>query len=139
MLKMHTLLLTVLFALLVAPAGTPGVGAEKEPAKPIRALLITGGCCHDYTNQKDILTKGVSARTPTPVEWTVVHEGTKREHKHSIYAKPDWSKGYDVVVHDECFGFVDDDAFVEGIVKAHAGPNGVPVVAIHCAAHSYRK
>ncbi|MFT5526284.1 MAG: hypothetical protein ACI9HK_004258, partial [Pirellulaceae bacterium] len=21
--------------------------------KPIRALLITGGCCHDYTNQKE--------------------------------------------------------------------------------------
>ena len=23
--------------------------------KPLRALLITGGCCHDYATQKDLL------------------------------------------------------------------------------------
>jgi type 1 glutamine amidotransferase len=102
--------------------------------KPIRALLICGGCCHDYTNQGKLLSEGISKRAK--VEWTVLQEGTAREHKHSIYAKPEWWKGYDVIVHDECYGFVTDVAFVEGIVKAHEA--GVPAVNLHCAMHSYR-
>jgi type 1 glutamine amidotransferase len=110
---------------------------EKKDAKPIKALLITGGPFHDYAKQKEILTKGISARAP--VEWTIAEDvADTREHKHSIYSKPEWWKGYDVIVHDECFGFVEDDAFVEAIVKGHVD-NKVPVVAIHCAVHSYRK
>lgn len=132
MLTRRVMLIAVLCSLMSAPGGA----ADKSSAKPIRALFITGGCCHDYKNQKNILTEGISARTP--VQWTIEYEGEKREHKHSIYSKPDWWKGYDVIVHDECFGFVDDDAFVEAIVKAHVD-NHVPVVAIHCAVHSYRK
>jgi type 1 glutamine amidotransferase len=122
--------------LLTTSTDISAANEKKEQSKPIRALFITGGCCHDYKNQKNILTEGISARTP--VEWTIAHEGEKREHKHSIYSKPDWWKGYDVIVHDECFGFVEDDAFVDAIVKAHVD-NRVPVVAIHCAVHSYRK
>lgn len=127
--------------LLIAPGGVGAVRAaaeDKAAAKPIKALLVTGGCCHDYANQKNILSEGISKRAGAPVEWTIAHEGDKREHKNSIYSKPDWWKGFDVVVHDECYGFVDDDAFVEAIAKAHAD-NKVPVVAIHCAVHSYRK
>jgi type 1 glutamine amidotransferase len=134
MLRPHLFLLAAFCAMLIAPT------AAKESPRPVRALLITGGCCHDYNNQKDILTKGISARSAGAggIEWTIEHEGTKREHRHSIYSKPDWWKGYDVIVHDECFGFVDDDAFVDGIVKAHADAR-LPIVAIHCSAHSYRK
>ncbi len=109
--------------------------ARAEDEKPLRALLICGGCCHDYTHQKDILTQGISARAN--VEWTILQEGDNREHKHSVYSKPEWWKGYDVIVHDECFGYVDDVDFVESIVKAQAA--GVPAVALHCSLHSYRK
>ena len=28
--------------------------------KPIRALLVLGGCCHDYGKQKDLLTRGIT-------------------------------------------------------------------------------
>jgi uncharacterized protein len=142
---MRTRLLSIAVALLLllfrteVPGDAAATDAAAESSKAVRALLITGGCCHDYTNQKEILTKGVSERAgKVPIEWTVLHEGDKREHKHSVYAKPDWWRGYDVIVHDECFGYVDDDAFVEAIVKAHVD-NHVPVVAIHCAVHSYRK
>jgi type 1 glutamine amidotransferase len=138
MLKSPLLMLRAILCLLLLASGGPTSAETKDKPKPIRALLITGGCCHDYTNQKDILTKGISARSAVPIDWTIVQEGDKREHKHSIYGKPEWWKGYDVVVHDECFGFVEDDAFVEGIVKAHT-ENKVPLVAIHCAVHSYRK
>ncbi|HEX4644739.1 MAG TPA: ThuA domain-containing protein, partial [Verrucomicrobiae bacterium] len=62
-------------------------------AEPIRALLVTGGCCHDYEAQKKILTEGISARAN--VTWTIIHEGDDREHMVSIYQNADWAKGYD--------------------------------------------
>jgi type 1 glutamine amidotransferase len=101
---------------------------------PIKALLVTGGCCHDYASQKKILSAGISARAN--VVWTIFHEGDDREHKAGIYTNRDWAKGFDVIVHNECFGFVKDDAFVENIAAAHHA--GVPAVMLHCSTHSYR-
>lgn len=39
-----------------------------DAPKPLRVLLITGGCCHDYPAQKDILKKGIEARANVLVE-----------------------------------------------------------------------
>jgi type 1 glutamine amidotransferase len=102
--------------------------------KPLRALMIAGGCCHDYANQKRIISEGVSNRAN--VEFTIVHEGTDRTNRVSIYERPNWWKGYDVIVHNECFGFVNDDKFIESITAAHDA--GLPGVFLHCSAHSYR-
>ena len=33
-----------------------------QAAEPLKALLITGGCCHDYAKQKLIISQGVSKR-----------------------------------------------------------------------------
>ncbi|MCX6911409.1 MAG: hypothetical protein NTY01_25660 [Verrucomicrobia bacterium] len=33
-----------------------------DAPKPLKALLIAGGCCHDYKTQKDILKKGIEER-----------------------------------------------------------------------------
>jgi type 1 glutamine amidotransferase len=113
---------------------TLGTVSAAEPA-PLKVLMITGGCCHDYDAQKEILSVGLSARAN--LAFTIVHEGGEsRAHKVSIYANPDWAKGFDVIVHNECFGAVEDIALVEAIAKAHF--DGVPGVALHCAAHSYR-
>src|SRR5438093_10178024 len=75
--------------------------AAAEPAKPLRALLICGGCCHDYNQQKVIIPEGVRARAN--VTWTVVQEGgTGTRHdkvQESIYQNPAWASGFDVVVH----------------------------------------
>ena len=110
-------------------------GAGEGQAKPIRALLVTGGCCHDYTRQKVILTQGITGRAD--VQWTVVHQGgASTDAKIPLYANPDWSKGYDVVVHNECFASVKDKAFVENILRPHR--EGLPAVLIHCAMHCYR-
>lgn len=105
-----------------------------EAPRAIKALLVTGGCCHDYKAQKKIIPEGITARAN--VEWTIVHEGDDREHRVSIYEKADWAKGYDVVVHNECYGFVNDAAFVERIAAPHKA--GLPAVFLHCSSHSYR-
>lgn len=117
------------------PASSTAKADDSTPGKPLRALLITGGCCHDYDAQKVIISQGISARAP--VEWTIVHEGgTSHDHKVSVYANPDWAKKYDVVVHNECFSAVSDRDFIKKIVDAHH--QGTPAVMIHCAMHTFR-
>ena len=106
-----------------------------QAAEPLRALMVCGGCCHDYEAQKKILSEGISARAN--VTWTIVHEGTERTHYIGIYTNADWAKGFDVVLHNECFGQATNVAFVEGIVRAHS-VGGVPAVMLHCSTHSYR-
>ena len=122
---------------LTAPTPSSGQNENKKakPA-PIRALLITGGCCHDYNMQKDILMGGISERAN--VTWDLVYEqfGGK-DHKIGRYLDPDWAEGYDVIVHNECYGGVTDSAFVDSIVKAHTDGD-IGAVMLHCSMHSYR-
>src|SRR5690606_15459273 len=72
------------------------------------------------------------------IEWTIIHEGgDQRDHEVKHYRDPDWARGYDVILHNECFGAVTDPEFVKGITAAHF--DGVPAVIIHCSLHSYRQ
>ena len=104
---------------------------------PIKALLITGGCCHDYDNQKTIIPEGIEANTDVEIEWTIIHQGGKAGNVEIPFHKnPDWAKGYDVVVHNECFANISNDDFVRGILAPHNA--GTPAVLVHCAMHSYR-
>jgi hypothetical protein len=38
-----------------------------DDLKPVRALLVLGGCCHDYNAQKDFLAKGIAERAHVEV------------------------------------------------------------------------
>lgn len=128
-------MIRTLSILLLAAVAWTSPATAKEKQKPLRALLVTGGCCHDYEAQKNILSEGISKRSN--VEFTVVHEGgDTRNHRVGIYEKPNWWQGYDIVLHNECFGQVADNAFIEGIAAAHKA--GVPAVMLHCSSHSYR-
>ena len=119
---------------LTAAEASPESAGSAE-GRPLRALLITGGCCHDYDNQKEILTEGISERAD--VEWTVVHEGgSSTDHIVSIYREPDWAEGYDVVVHNECFASVQDAEVIRNVAEAHK--SGTPGVVIHCMMHTFR-
>jgi type 1 glutamine amidotransferase len=72
-----------------------------------------------------------------PVDWTVVVQGGRGTRgSMPVYAKPDWSKGFDIVIHNECLADVDDPAYIRRITEGHRG--GPPAVVIHCAMHSYR-
>jgi hypothetical protein len=110
----------LLFALLCAVTVLASAPARAADAKPLRALLITGGCCHDYAKQKDILKKGIEERAN--VEVTQVHTDDKStQARFDMYEKADWAKGYDVVIHDECSSDVKDMPYVQNILNAHKG------------------
>ena len=115
-------------------AGTCIVSSA-PPASPLKALLILGGCCHAYDSQKDILKKGIEERAHVTVD-IVYSPDTSTKARFDIYEKPDWAKGYDVVIHDECSAAVTDMPYVQNILNAHK--NGVPAVNLHCAMHCYR-
>jgi len=124
---------TLIAILGLASAAASSAAAQEQ--KPIRALLVLGGCCHDYKEQQHVLTKGVSARAN--VQWTISYDAdTGTKHLNPWYEKDDWAKGFDVVVHDECCSDVNDIKTVEKILKPHR--DGLPAVILHCGMHSYR-
>jgi type 1 glutamine amidotransferase len=115
--------------------GLSDAAPRGEKAQPIRALLVIGGCCHDYAKQKDILTKGIAARAN--VKWTVAYDpDTGTKHLNPVYEKPDWAKDFDVVVHDECCSEVKDESLIARILEPHR--QGLPAVVLHCGMHCYR-
>ena len=120
------------FAALALCVGAPWTS---QAARPLRVLLVTGGCCHDYPAQKEILAEGLRERAN--VEVTVVLQGGDRtDSRIPLYQNPDWARGYDVVIHDECFADAKDPAWLGTILKPHRA--GIPAVVLHCAMHCYR-
>lgn len=111
------------------------VSLVSAEVKPLKILLVIGGCCHDYKNQQHILSEGIQARINSEVTVEFTPDGSTKP-QFPIYQNPDWAKGYDVVIHDECAADVTDPKIIENIVGAHK--NGVPAVNLHCAMHSYR-
>jgi type 1 glutamine amidotransferase len=132
----HAALALALSVSLLAPSCPPAAGAEPDAAaEPIKALLVIGGCCHDYQNQGKLITEGISARAN--VKWTVSFDPRgDTTSLNPIYENPDWAKGFDIVVHDECSADVKDLQIIDRILKPHR--DGVPAVLLHCAMHSYR-
>lgn len=109
--------------------------ADKAPPKPIKALLITGGCCHDYTAQKELIAKGLRDRAHIDV--VVVEQGGRTTNtKIPLYEDPNWADGFDVILHDECFSDIPDKEWTQRVLKPHKA--GLPAVVIHCAMHCYR-
>lgn len=115
-------------------ASSLGSHAQKDP-KPLKVLLITGGCCHAYATQKNILKKGLEARAHVVVD-QVHSDDTTTAPPFPFYGNPDYAKGYDVIIHDECAAAMNDVATLKDVLAPHR--NGIPGVNLHCAMHSYR-
>lgn len=124
-----------LFAAAVIGGALALNSAHAADAKPLRVLLITGGCCHEYANQKEILKHGLEARANVVVDQIHSDSGATKPPL-AIYGNPDYAKGYDVVIHDECAADVSDPATIKSVLAPHRA--GTPGVNLHCAMHCYR-
>ncbi|TWU04374.1 ThuA domain-containing protein [Stieleria varia] len=123
--------------LLIALAATFVFGVAPSLAqKPLSLLLITSGCCHDY----DFQTKSMQLafeKQGVEANWTVVNEGgTGTKAEIEFYNNPDWAKGFDVVIHNECFAGTTNPEYIRKVTSPHHA--GVNAVVIHCAMHTYR-
>lgn len=121
-------------ALLLLPL-LASVAHATGPPKPLKVLLITGGCCHDYEKQKDILKAGLEQRARVVVEHMHTPDKSVKPPL-ACLTNPDYAAGYDLVIHDECAAGIDDPALVQNVLQPHR--NGIPAVVLHCAMHSYR-
>lgn len=117
---------------LVAPAFAANAPAAP---KPLRIMLVAGGCCHNYRLQADGLKKGLEERAHVQVD-VVYNAGSTTRTMFPEYAKPDWAQGYDLILHDECSADVTDIEYIKRIMAPHA--QGLPAVFLHCAMHSFR-
>ena len=105
-------------------------------AEPVRILLITGGCCHDYKFQTEALQSAFKTHK-VEVEWKIVNEGgSGTSAEIDLYDDPKWAEGYDVVIHNECFANTKDEQYIRKITSVHEA--GANAVVIHCAMHTYR-
>ena len=95
----------------------PGVSVQEQP-EPLRALLIAGGCCHDYPGQHKVLSKGIQARSRVRVDvvWT---DDRSTQPPLPLYANAGWAEGYDVIIHDECAANEKDPNVLERILAVH--------------------
>src|SRR5688572_20357556 len=133
---MKALLRTALAAVLLSAVFTTTTAADKlYSGTTLKALIITGGCCHNYNFQSDALKEALTK--VADVEVTVVNEGgTGTRAEIDLYKNKDWAKPYDVVIHNECFADTSDENYVKSITDAHKA--GKPAMVIHCAMHTYR-
>lgn len=103
-------------------------------AEPLKALLITGGCCHDYAKQHEVIAKGIQSRANVQVDviWT---DDKSTNPPLPVYDKADWAKGYDIIIHDECAASMNNKETLTRILDAH---QTIPSIQLHCAMHSFR-
>ena len=116
-------------------AGQTRANATAQQGPRIQALVVSGGGYHDYPFQAKVLMDVVSRALP--VDWTVAIQGGRgTTGTQAVVARPDWAKGYDIVVHNQCFADTTDETLIKRIASAHRG--GPPAIVIHCAMHTYR-
>ncbi|MBK8092298.1 MAG: discoidin domain-containing protein [Verrucomicrobiaceae bacterium] len=103
-------------------------------AEPLKALLIAGGCCHDYAKQHEVIAKGIQSRANVQVDviWT---DDKSTNPPLPLYDKADWAKGYDIIIHDECAASMNNKETLTRILDAH---KTIPSIQLHCAMHSFR-
>ena len=119
----------------LALAGFAFVQSVSAETKPLKVMLITGGCCHDYKTQTELLKKGIEERIQAEVVQIHVDDKTTKPAL-PIFGNPDYAAGFDVVIHDECAAGITDPVVIAGVLKPHV--DGTPAVNLHCAMHSYR-
>ena len=102
--------------------------------KPLKALLIAGGCCHDYKGQTTALSKGIQSIANVQVDVFWVSDASTNPPL-PLYDKATWADGYDVIIHDECAAGNKDIAVMQRILEVH---KTIPSVHLHCAMHSFR-
>lgn len=127
---------TSVISLLLAATFASSAVADDASTNPIEALIITGGCCHDYDFQTKAIKQAAADRN-VAVNWTVVNDGGNgTDAQIELYNNPNWAKGFDVVIHNECFANTTDAEYIRKITSVHEA--GTNAVVIHCAMHTYR-
>jgi len=105
-------------------------------AKPIRVLLISGGCFHDYyCTQTKILTDSLN-KYISNIDWNIVIGNGTTNDVLPVLAAQNWGKGYDLVIYNMCWADVTDTSYINNICRNHQ--DGLNAIVLHCTMHTFR-
>ena len=124
---MKTFVQSILLSLLLGVAA-----AAAEPAK-LKAVMYVGGCCHDYKTMPHLLADKISQIASVSIDVKPMADAPAMV---AEFARPDFGKGYDLIIYDICFGENWKDGDYDAALKAAA--DGKPAMFVHCSAHTYR-
>jgi len=96
----------------------------------LKALWLTGGCCHDYKKNAPLLTEAIAKYAS--VSFKVIGEPDAL----AVLKHKDFAKNYDVVVYDICYCDEKDKNLIANCVNTIK--DGKPTVVIHCTMHTFR-
>lgn len=114
-------------------ASFPAIGFGSEnTGSLIKALLVTGGCCHDYEAQKQIITEGTNLFAK--IDWTIWHHESAEDTKQALSSEG-WSDPFDIIVYSICHAHEKDANYINSVANIHKA--GKPCAVIHCTLHSY--
>jgi len=104
--------------------------------KPIKVLLVTGGCFHAYYyNQTKILVDSIN-KYVSNIEWDFVIGSETTNDIVPVLSLKNWGKGYDLVIYNMCWGDVMDTSYINNICKNHL--EGANAIVLHCTMHTFR-
>ena len=105
-------------------------------AKPIKVLLVSGGCFHDYAIQTRIIEDSLN-RYIYNIDWQTLNLNASCDEIVPLMASKEWGKGYDLVAFNICWAYVTDTAYINNICRIHRD-NGINAIVIHCTMHTFR-
>ena len=103
--------------------------AQAADAPKLKGLWLTGGCCHDYSENAKFLTKKIGEYAN--VEFKIVNHPDSLK----VLKDKDYANDYDVVVYDLCYADEKDMKLVNNMTGTIR--DGKPTVIIHCSLHTF--
>ncbi|MEH6593036.1 MAG: ThuA domain-containing protein [Halioglobus sp.] len=96
----------------------------------IKVLYVTSaGWFHDYQRQTELVTSGIGMRIDADFDVIVGDIERLRE--------TDFAVGYDVLIYNFCHAARRDPQLVDNLIRP-VRDQGVPLLAVHCAMHSFQ-
>jgi type 1 glutamine amidotransferase len=118
----------LIFALAAGLALTTIAHAEK----PLKVIIVSGGCCHDYANQKNILAETLTAK----INAEITQIGEDPDAVKAALSKEGWAGDADAVVYNFCDAKQTDYDYIKSVANVHT-EGGKGAVMVHCAMHTY--
>ncbi len=90
---------------------------DSDTTNPLRLLLITGGCCHDYRYQAEAMQKAFKD-AGVKTEWKIVHEGGNGTNAQiELYNNPDWPRDLMLSFTTNAFADTKDTDYIRKITS----------------------
>ncbi|MEH6581349.1 MAG: ThuA domain-containing protein [Halioglobus sp.] len=103
---------------------------SNSEAGAIKVLYVTSaGWFHNYQRQAELVTNGIGQRIHADFDVIVGDIERLRE--------TDFAMGYDVLIYNFCHAARRDPQLVDNLIRP-VRDQGVPLLAVHCAMHSFQ-